>query len=54
MWLVVRALLLRMSPKDMDDGGMYAWAAIVTVVGLVASYFIAVWWQKRKAGRKDG
>lgn len=36
----------------MDDGGMYAWAAILTVVALAASYGIAVWWQRRRDKEK--
>lgn len=35
----------------MTDAGMYAWAGIVTIVGLVASYLIAVGWQRWKEGK---
>ena len=51
----MRALLLNLAPGDMDDGGMYLWAGILTVVGLAASYVIAIAWQKRKARKqRDG
>lgn len=36
-----------LEPDRMTDAGMWAWAVIITVLSLVASYFIAVWWQKR-------
>ena len=48
----MRALLLDMDLDHMDDGGMYVWAGIVTVVGLLASYGIALAWQRRKAKRQ--
>lgn len=32
----------------MTDTGMWIWAGVFTVVGLVASYFIAVAWQRHK------
>ena len=46
----MRALLLQMDVGKMDDGGMYVWAGILTVVGLVASYLIALAWQRRNRG----
>ncbi|HET6403030.1 MAG TPA: hypothetical protein VFH78_00155 [Candidatus Thermoplasmatota archaeon] len=42
-----------LSATKMDDGGMYAWAAILTVVGLLASYGIAVAWQRWKDRNKE-
>lgn len=50
----MRALLLQLDISKMDDGGMYVWAGILTVVGLVASYLIALAWQRRnRAARKE-
>lgn len=37
-----------MDPDKMTTAGMLVWAAIFTVVGLVASYFIAIGWQRWK------
>lgn len=48
----MRALLLDMNPSKMDDGGMYAWAAVVTVVSLALSYVVAFAWRRWKEGRK--
>ena len=48
----VRALLLDMTVTKMDDGGMYAWAAVVTVVSLALSYVIAFAWRRRQESRK--
>ena len=36
----------------MDDGGMYAWAVILAVVGLAAAFGIAAWWQRWKDARR--
>lgn len=44
-------LLDSLEVDHMDDTGMWLWAAILTVVGLGASWLIAVWWQKRKERR---
>lgn len=35
----------------LDDSGMYIWAGILAVVGLVASFAIAVWWKRRKTAQ---
>jgi len=43
-----------LDPDRMTDGGMFAWAGIITVVSLVASFFVAIWWQRRKDKRKQG
>lgn len=50
----VRALLLIMKPGEMDAEGMFVWAGILAVVGVAASYGIALWWQRWRASRKDG
>lgn len=36
----------------MDDGGMYVWAVILTVVGLAAALGIAIWWQRWRDQKK--
>ena len=41
-----------MEVDHMDDTGMWLWAAILTIVGLGASWLLAVWWQKRKERQK--
>lgn len=49
-------LLEDMEPGKMTDTGMYVWAGILTVTVLVASYFVALWWQRRgekRSGRDD-
>lgn len=48
----VASLLEAMDPARMTDAGMYAWAGLITVGTLVASYFVAVWWQRRKDSRR--
>jgi len=53
MWPRRRRLVVDLSATKMDDGGMYAWAAILTVVGLLASYGIAVAWQRWKDRNKE-
>ena len=45
---VAAALLTSLDLQKMDDNGMYLWAGILTVVGLAASFGIAIWWQRRK------
>lgn len=42
-----------LSAANMDDAGMWIWSGILTLVGLVASYGIAVWWQRWKDKRRD-
>lgn len=42
-----------LSFSSMDDAGMWTWAAIVTVVGLVASFGIAVLWQRWRDKKKQ-
>lgn len=37
----------------MTDAGMWIWAGILTVVGLVASFVIAVAWQRWKDAKKQ-
>lgn len=37
-----------LDPDRMTDTGMWAWAAILTLVSLAASYFVAVAWQRWK------
>lgn len=43
-----RRVALSLDPSDMSDGGMFLWAGILTVVTLVTSYVVAVWWQRRR------
>lgn len=50
-WGLVQ-LLFSLTPGDMDDAGMYTWAGILTVLGLVASYFVAIGWQRWREKRK--
>lgn len=42
-----------LDPDRMTDTGMWIWAGILTVGGLVASYFIAVLWQRWKDRKKE-
>lgn len=37
----------------MDDTGMWIWAGILTLASLVVSYFVAVGWQRWRAGQKE-
>lgn len=39
-------------PKAMTDTGMWVYAGVITVVSLVLSFVIAVWWQRRKDKRQ--
>lgn len=39
-------LLGPMEPDRMTDVGMWIWAVILTIVSLLASYAIAVLWQR--------
>lgn len=41
----------QMQPLNMTDSGMWIWAAIILVVSLTASYFVAVAWQRWKDKR---
>ena len=43
-----RRVALSLDPLDMSDGGMFLWAGILTALTLVASFFVAAWWQKRR------
>lgn len=42
-----------LDPEKMTDAGMWIWAGILTLVGLAASYVIALAWQRWKDKRKD-
>lgn len=33
----------------MTDYGMWVWSGVIAVVSLAASYFVAIWWQRRRA-----
>lgn len=35
-----------MEPDRMTDTGMWIWAGLITIGSLIASYFIAVSWQR--------
>lgn len=37
-----------MEPDRMTDTGMWIWAGLITIGSLIASYFIAVSWQRWK------
>ena len=41
-----------LEPDRMTDVGMWIWAGIITVVSLVASYAIAIGWQRWKDKRE--
>lgn len=41
-----------LTPSAMDDAGMWTWAGILLVVGLVASYGVARVWQRWRDGKK--
>ncbi|HUR69194.1 MAG TPA: hypothetical protein VM370_08095 [Candidatus Thermoplasmatota archaeon] len=43
-----------MEPDRMNDTGMWIWAALITVATLVASYGVAVWWQRWKDKKRAG
>lgn len=45
-------LLEFMDPDRMTDAGMYVWAGLITLGTLVASFFVAAWWQRRKDAKK--
>ena len=36
----------------MDDGGMYVWAGIVAVVGVVGGLAVTIAWQRWKESKK--
>ena len=40
--------LAQFDPMDMTDTGMWWYAGGITVVTLVLSFLVAVWWQRRK------
>lgn len=42
-----------LTPSGMDDAGMWTWAGILTVVGLAASFGIALAWQRWKDRKKE-
>lgn len=42
-----------MDPLKMTDTGMWLWAGLLTLVGLVASFGIAMGWQKWKEKKRD-
>lgn len=46
------SLLEAMDPDRMTDAGMYAWAGILAVLTLVVSFFVALWWQRRKDAQR--
>ena len=46
-------MLAQYDPMDMTDTGMWVYAGVFTVVGLIASFFIAVAWQRWKDKRKE-
>lgn len=52
-WRLVANLFEALDPDQMTDTGMYVWAVILTIVGLAASYAIAVGWQRWKEKRKE-
>jgi hypothetical protein len=41
-----------LEPDRMTDTGMWIWAGILLVVSLVASYFVAVAWQRWRDNKK--
>lgn len=50
----MQAPALVMQPGEMDAAGMFVWAGILAVVGVAASYGIALWWQRWRASQKNG
>lgn len=50
---LVANLFEALDPDRMTDTGMYVWAAILTLVGLAASYAIAAGWQRWKEKKKE-
>ena len=38
---------------DMTDAGMFVWAGIIAVGTLAGSWFVALWWQRRKERQKQ-
>lgn len=45
--------IVDLSLRNMDDEGMWVWAGILTLVGLVASLAIAAAWQRWKDKKKE-
>lgn len=45
--------LADLDAAKMTDFGMWVWAAILTVLGLVAAFIIAVAWQRWKDSKKQ-
>lgn len=42
-----------LEPDRMTDTGMWIWAIIISVLSLVASYVVAVGWQKWKERQRE-
>lgn len=42
-----------LSISDMDDAGMWVWATVFTIVGLVASFGIAIAWQRWREKKNE-
>ena len=53
MWRHRRRDGVDLSPAKMDDAGMWVWAGIFTLVGLAASYGIAIAWQRWKDKKNE-
>lgn len=51
-WWRCVGLFDSMEIDRMTDAGMYWWATILTIIGLVASYGIAMWWQRWRDEKK--
>ncbi|GEM_PF-6075522 len=51
--VVLGDLLGSLDIDNMDDTGMYVWAAVLTIAGLAASWGIAIAWQRWRAARKE-
>lgn len=43
-----------LEPDRMTDTGMWIWAGLLTVGSLVASYFVAIAWQKWRSRETRG
>lgn len=41
-----------LSPSDMTDAGMFVWAGVIAALLLGASWWAALWWQRRKDGAR--
>jgi hypothetical protein len=51
--LALADLLSSMDFDNMDDTGMYVWAVVLTAAGLLASWGIAVAWQRWRASKNE-